>query len=66
MAGGGGLGGGANGKPEASYTFQQDCLEHLCVQEVLIIGPGKPRGTKRCLINTVVNIRPIPPIQFPP
>ena len=39
-----------------------DCLEHLRVQEVLVIGPDKPRGPKRCLTNTGVNIRPIPPI----
>ena len=31
----------ADGKPEAGYNFQLDCLEWLCVQEVLVIGLDK-------------------------
>ena len=50
---------GVGGKPEVGYGT---VLEHLRVQEVLVIGPDKPRGPKRCLTNTGVNIRPIPPI----
>ena len=35
----------------------------VLVQEVLVIGPDKTGGPyKRCLTNTGVNIRPIPPI----
>ena len=30
------------------------------VQKVLVIGPDMPRGPKRCLTNTGVNVRPIP------
>ena len=50
---------GVGGQPEVGYSFQQDCLEVLCVQEVLVISPGKPGGPKRHLTNTGVNIRPI-------
>ena len=54
------MGGGAGGQPEAGYSFQQDCLEVPCVQEVLVISPDKPGGPKRRLTNTGVNVRPIP------
>ena len=37
---------------------QRDCLEVPCVQEMLVISPDKPGGTKRRLTNTGVNIRP--------
>ena len=53
---------GVGGQPEAGYSFQQDCLEVPCVQEVLTISPDKPGGPKRCLTNIGVNIKPIPPI----
>ena len=53
---GGQVGGG---KPEAGYSFQQDCLEVPHVQEVLVISPDKPGGPKRRVTNTGVNIRPI-------
>ena len=49
-------------QPEVGYSFQQDCLEVLRVQQVLVIGPDKPRESKRHLTNTGINIRPIPPI----
>ena len=32
------------------------------VQELLVIGLDNPRGPKRRLTNTGMNIRPIPPI----
>ena len=68
----GGVGGGdgwvvgTGGQPEMGYSFQQDCLEVPCVQEVLIISPDKPGRPKRHLTNTGVNIRPISLIWFPP
>ena len=55
---------GAGGLPEAGYSFQQDCLEVLCVQEVLIISSDKPGWPKRRVTNTGVNTRPIPPIWW--
>ena len=57
---------GAGGQPEVGYSFQQDCLEVPCVQEVLAINSDKPGGPKRCLTYTGVNIRPIPSIWCPP
>ena len=33
----------------------------MCI-EMLVIGPDKRRGPKRCLTNTGVTIRPVPPI----
>ena len=56
---------GAGGQLEAGYSFQQDCLEVPCVQKVLVISPDKPGWSKRCVTNTGVNIRPIPPIWCP-
>ena len=50
------------GQPEVGYNFQQDCLEVLCVQEVLVIGPDEAKGPKSHLTNTGVFIKPIPPI----
>ena len=50
---------GVSGQLKAIYSFQQDYLEVPCVHEVLIISPDKPRGSKRHLTNTGVNIRSI-------
>ena len=35
---------GEDGQQKAGYSFQQDCLEVPCVQEVLVISPDKPGG----------------------
>ena len=35
------------------------------VQELLVMGPDKPRWPKRRVTNTGMNIRPIPPIWCP-
>ena len=54
---------GFGGQPEADCTFQQDCLEQLCMSpKVLVIDPDKLRGPTSCLTNTGVNIRSMPPI----
>ena len=63
---GDGVGGGAGGQLKMGYSFQQDCLEFLCVQEVLVISPGKTGGLKRRLTNAAVNIKQIPPTCCPP
>ena len=47
------------------YIFQQDRLEVPYFQEVLV-SPDKPGWPKRRVTNTVVNIRPIPPIWCSP
>ena len=39
------------GQLEAGYSFQQDCLKVLWVQDVLVIGSDKPRGPKRYPLN---------------
>ena len=38
---------GAGEQLEVGYTFQQDCLEELGVQEVLVISLDKSKGPKR-------------------
>ena len=48
---GGGVGGGGSGQPEVGYSFQQDYLEVLWVQEVLVISLDKFGGLKRHLTN---------------
>ena len=39
------------GQLEVGYSFQQDCLEVPCVQEVLLISSDKAGGPKRHLLN---------------
>ena len=55
----GGVGGG---QPEMGYTFKW-IIWGICkskkTEEVLVIGPDKPRVPKRHLTNTGVIIRPI-------
>ena len=41
------------------FVLSPGLLEVPCVQEVLVIGPDKPGGTKRHFTNTGVNIRPM-------
>ena len=43
-----------DGKPEAGYSLQQDCLEVPCVQQVLVISPDKPGWPKRHVTITHV------------
>ena len=42
--------------------FQIELFGVSISPKVLVIGPDKPRGLKRLLTNTGVNIRPLPPI----
>ena len=58
--------GGGRWAARGELNCQQDCLEVPCVQEVLVISPDKPGWLKRCVTNTGVNIRAIPPIWCPP
>ena len=58
---------GAGEQPEVGYTLQLDCLKHLYMspRTAKVIGLDKPRGPKRRLTNTVVNIRPTSPSILP-